>query len=67
MCRKYGDSDKEAKFYILMKTRMPFVLTENFFMDNVLECKKILMKEEGRKKIADFHVKAIIRIINELF
>jgi len=62
-----NDSDKEARFYILMKTKMPFVLTENFFMDNQLECRKILMTQSGRRRIADFHIRAIIRIINEIY
>lgn len=29
-----GDSDKEAKFFVLTKTKCPAVLVENLFMDN---------------------------------
>ena len=60
------DLDKEAKFYVLTKTRMPAVLTENFFMDNEWECKNILMTESGRSKVIEFHVNAIKRVIDEL-
>ena len=58
-----GDADKEADFYVLRNTRMPAVLTENFFMDNESECKELLMTKEGRDRIAEFHVKAILRIV----
>lgn len=53
-----GDADKEANFYILRKTIMPAILTENFFMDTERDC-RILMSEEGRKKIIHYHVEAI--------
>ncbi len=54
-----GDLDKEANFAVLKKTRMPAVLTENFFMDNEEECKQILMTKNGRDKIAEFHINSI--------
>ena len=57
-----GDIDKEAKFWVLTKTLMPAVLTENFFMTNPKECKELLMKEEGRQKIAKLHYEAIQEI-----
>ena len=59
-----GDLDKEAKFYVLRKTKMPAILTENFFMDNERECKKYLMTREGRDRIAKYHIEAIKRIID---
>ncbi len=62
-----GDLDKEAGFSILKRTRMPAILTENFFMDNEDECKNILMTKQGRDAIADFHVNAIVRTQNEIF
>ena len=62
-----GDLDKEANFAVIRKTRMPAVLTENFFMDNEEECKELLMTKEGRDKIAEFHVKAILRVGPEVF
>ena len=56
---KDGDPDKEAHFYVLKKTNMPSILTENFFMTNEYECKEILMTEEGQNRIAQFHFEAI--------
>lgn len=55
-----GDSDKERGFYMLRKTHMAAVLTENFFMDNEIECCLILMSPKGRQKIIDYHVKGIL-------
>ncbi len=62
-----GDLDKEEKFYVLIHTKMPAVLTESFFMDNEMECKKWLMTREGRDKIAEYHVNSIIRVKHEIF
>ena len=56
-----GDLDKEAKFTVLTKTKMPAILTENFFMDNIDECINILMTKKGREKIINYHVKAILK------
>ena len=57
-----GDADKEARFYILQKTNCPAILTENLFMDNEKDCRK-LMDENYRERIAAAHVKAIIRML----
>ncbi|WP_422083493.1 N-acetylmuramoyl-L-alanine amidase [Ulvibacterium sp.] len=54
-----GDLDKERRFYVLTRTRMPAILTENFFMDNEEECKNILMTREGRDKVVQYHMNAI--------
>ena len=62
-----GDLDREQRFFVLTKTRMPSILTENFFMDNEEECKNILMTRAGRDKIAQYHVNAIVRVKNELY
>ena len=59
-----GDPDKEADFYILKHTKCPAVLTENFFYDNEAEC-RFLMSEEGRERIANMHVKSILKIIEK--
>ena len=53
-----GDPDKEADFYVLKKTAMPAVLTENFFMTNGEEA-SMLMREDIRDRIADAHMDAI--------
>ena len=62
-----GDLDKERRFYVLSKTKMPAVLTENFFMDNFEEYKTFLMTAAGRQRIIDFHVKAIIQAQIQVF
>lgn len=56
-----NDPDKEADFYILKKTSMPAILTENFFMTNKEEC-ELLMSDYGREKIAQAHFNAITKI-----
>lgn len=56
------DFDKEANFYVLTKTRMPAILTENFFMDNEDECRQYLMSKAGRDRIANAHYAAIKQI-----
>nr|WP_299340120.1 N-acetylmuramoyl-L-alanine amidase [Allomuricauda sp.] len=62
-----GDLDKEQRFFVLTQTRMPSILTENFFMDNEEECKNLLMTRVGRDQIAQYHVSAILRVKNELY
>lgn len=62
-----GDLDKEASFYVIRKTVMPAILTENFFMDNYEEFSEILTTQEGRKKIINYHLNTILRVKNELF
>ncbi|NQX84766.1 MAG: N-acetylmuramoyl-L-alanine amidase [Flavobacteriaceae bacterium] len=62
-----GDLDKERRFYVLTKTKMPAILTENFFMDNFEEFRDILNTRAGRRKIIDYHVNAIIRTRVEIF
>ena len=53
-----GDVDKEANFWVLAKTAMPAILSENFFMTNEEEC-KLLMSEDGRDRIAKIHFEMI--------
>ena len=57
-----GDADKEARFAMLHNTNCPAILTENLFMDNEKDCRK-LMEDSFREKIADAHVKAIIKMV----
>lgn len=54
-----GDQDKEEAFYIIKNTVCPAILSENFFMTNEDECKRILMTQEGRRKIAKAHFEMI--------
>lgn len=48
--------------YILNKTACPAVLTENLFMDNEEDC-NYLLSEEGRRKIANLHIYAIMDLL----
>tara|TARA_R100001530_G_C4279095_1_gene145100 strand:- start:11 stop:628 length:618 start_codon:yes stop_codon:yes gene_type:complete len=59
-----GDMDKEAAFYVLRKTKMPALLSENFFMTNKREC-DLLLTEDFRDRIAKCHFKMINKIENE--
>jgi len=59
-----GDPDKEAAFYILKHTKMPAILTESFFMDNYHECKEYLLSKNGRRRIINFHVDAIKKMVD---
>lgn len=54
-------SRPESQFFVLRKTRMTAVLTENGFYNNKAEAAQ-LMTEEMRQKIADAHVVAILEI-----
>ncbi len=54
-------SRPESQFFVLRKTKMTAVLTENGFYNNKAEAAK-LMTEEMRQKIADAHVVAILEI-----
>ena len=47
--------------YVLEKTTMPAILTENGFYNNKLEVME-LMKDSVRQKVADAHVEAILEI-----
>jgi N-acetylmuramoyl-L-alanine amidase len=57
-----GDVDKEANFWVLSKTIMPAILSENFFMTNYDNCHKYLQSEEGRDRIAKIHFQMIQEI-----
>jgi len=59
-----SDMDKEAAFYVLRKTRMPAILSENFFMTNKREC-DLLLTSVFRDRIANCHFKMIKKIENE--
>jgi N-acetylmuramoyl-L-alanine amidase len=54
-------SRPQGQFFVLRRTNMPAILTENGFYNNRLEVLE-LMKPEVRQKIADAHVEAILEI-----
>lgn len=55
-----GDPDKEANFYVLVRTKCAAVLTENLFMDNKADV-AFLQSEDGKKAIVALHKEAIMR------
>lgn len=57
-----GDPDWESNFYIIYKSSMPSVLTENFFQDNK-EDVAYLESEEGKKDIVNIHINGIKKYI----
>ncbi|MCB0375458.1 MAG: N-acetylmuramoyl-L-alanine amidase [Sinomicrobium sp.] len=54
-------SRPEGQFYVLRKTKMTAVLTENGFYNNKSEATN-LMKDEVRQQVADAHIAAILEI-----
>ena len=60
-----GDVDKEANYWVLAKTVMPAILSENFFMTNYDNCHKYLMSEEGRDRVAKIHFEMIQQVEKE--
>ena len=53
---------KESNFWVLRKTVMPAILSENFFMTNYSNCHNYLLSEEGRDRIAKIHFEMIQKI-----
>lgn len=60
-----GDADKESNFWVLRKTVMPAILSENFFMTNSDNCHDYLLSEDGRDRIAKIHFEMIEQIEEE--
>ncbi len=60
-----GDPDYEARFYILVHTKCPAVLTESMFQDNKADC-DFLLSPEGHKAIVNLHVNGVESYIKSL-
>lgn len=60
-----GDPDYEARFYILMHTKCPAVLTESLFQDNKADC-DFLLSTEGHNAIVNLHVNGVESYIKSL-
>jgi len=58
------ERDSGKVFFVLSRTRMPAVLTENGFYTDRQQAKD-LMSEEVRQRVADTHIQAILRIEKE--
>ena len=59
-----GDSDIEANFYILAKTKCRAVLLENFFYDNREECAWLQLRTT-KERIADAIVQGLFIYLSE--
>lgn len=60
-----GDPDYEARFYILMHTQCPAVLTESLFQDNKADV-DFLLSPEGHKAIVDLHVAGVEKYVTSI-
>ncbi len=60
-----GDPDYEARFYILMHTLCPAVLTESMFQDNKADV-DFLLSAEGHNAIVNLHVNGVESYIKSL-
>jgi N-acetylmuramoyl-L-alanine amidase len=59
------DPDKEEDFFVLRKTAMPAILTENFFMTNRDDL-NLLLSDDGKNKIAQAHFNAMVAVENKI-
>ena len=59
-----GDPDKEAKFFVLMKTKAPAVLFETGFIDNI-EGEKFLTNRQNQDRLAKVIVRAVLEFFPE--
>ena len=60
-----GDPDKEANYYILVRTSCPMILTENWFFDRKSDALK-MRDFSFRKRIVRARVNAMIRVADKL-
>ncbi|WP_455095844.1 N-acetylmuramoyl-L-alanine amidase [Prevotella koreensis] len=60
-----GDSDQEARYYVLSNTACPAVLTENLFQDNKSDV-DFLLSDEGKHAIERLHVEGICKYIESV-
>jgi N-acetylmuramoyl-L-alanine amidase len=58
-----GDHDKEARFFVLVKTLMPAILVEHLFFDN-FEDAQLLMNDEIIERFAEAEVRTIVEYMN---
>jgi len=60
-----GDHDKEARFFVLRKTKMPAILVEHLFFDNFADA-NLLMDDGIVELFAEAQVRAILLFANKL-
>lgn len=59
-----GDHDREARFFVLVKTVMPAILVEHLFFDNFDDA-QLLMDDEIVERFAEAQVRTIVQYMNE--
>lgn len=59
-----GDPDYEARFYVLVHTKCPAVLTESLFQDNKSDV-EFMLSAEGMGAIVNLHVAGILKYITD--
>jgi len=59
-----GDHDKEAKFWMLTRTKAPAILTENGFFTNPAEAMSMLFDPYWVQEVAQAHYEGIIEAAN---
>lgn len=59
-----GDPDREARFYVLQRTRMPAILGEHLFFDN-FEDASLLMQDETVELFAEAQVRTIMDFLSQ--
>ncbi len=60
-----GDPDYEARFYILVNTQCPAVLTESMFQDNKADV-DFLLSSKGHNAIVNLHVNGVEKYIKSM-
>jgi len=58
-----GDHDKEARFFVLVRTVMPAILVEHLFFDNYDDA-TLLMDDEIVERFAEAQVRTVINYMN---
>lgn len=60
-----GDPDYEARFYILINTKCPAVLTESMFQDNKADV-DFLLSKKGHDAIVNLHVNGVDKYLKKI-
>jgi N-acetylmuramoyl-L-alanine amidase len=60
-----GDHDREARFFVLVKTAMPAMLVEHLFFDNYDDA-RMLFDDEIIERFSEAQVRTVIDYINSL-
>ena len=61
-----GDKDWESNFTIILGSKMPAVLTENFFYTNIEDC-SYLLSNKAIEDIAEVHYRGILKFVAKYY